>query len=72
MGIEKAYFLTRESVYRINMNIDIEQTVKQCSTCYEYQCSQPHGTTLHYEITYKPWEVVSADKFMVNSKTCVL
>ena len=33
MGIEKMHLLIRESAYWVNMNANIEQTVKQCSTC---------------------------------------
>ena len=51
------------------MNADIEQTVKQCAICLQYQCTLPHQTTLQYEIPYEPWEVVSADIFMVDNKS---
>ena len=54
MVIENACFLTRESVYQINMNADVEQMVKKCSTCLEYQCMQPCERALHYEIPFKP------------------
>ena len=39
MGIEKNYF-SWKSVYWINMNANIEQTVKQYSTNLEYQWTQ--------------------------------
>ena len=68
MGTEKTQLLTRKSVYWINMNADKEHTVKQCAMCLEYQCMQPHKTVIHYEISFKPWEVVAADIYMVNNK----
>ena len=37
MGIEKMRILVRESVYWVNMNTDIRITVRQCTTCLEYQ-----------------------------------
>ena len=47
MSIEYTCLLARESAYWIKLNADIEQTVKQCSTCPEYQCTQPHKAALH-------------------------
>ena len=67
MGTEKRWLLARESVYWINMNANIGQTVKQCSTCLKYQHTQLHEAALHHDIPYKPNEVVSANIFMVNN-----
>ena len=36
MGIEKMRLEVRESVYWVNMNADIENTIKQCATCLDY------------------------------------
>ena len=44
----------RESVYWINMNADIEQTVQQYFTYLEYQCTLPCETALLYDIPCKP------------------
>ena len=37
MGTANTQPIMRESVYWINMNTDIQQTVKQCSKCLKYQ-----------------------------------
>ena len=37
MGTDKARLLPRESVYWVNMNADMENAIKQCATCLEYQ-----------------------------------
>ena len=50
------------------MNADIEETVKQCTTCLEYQCTQLQETALYYNIPYKPCAIVGADIFMANNK----
>ena len=50
MGTEKTQMLTREVMYCININADIEQTVVQCSTCLECQNTQPCEAVLHYDI----------------------
>ena len=63
----------RESEYLINMNADIEQTIKNCSTCLEYQPTKPQETALYYDIPCKTWMVIGADIVMVNNKTfCIL
>ena len=44
------------------MNTNIEQTVKQCSTCLEYQGTQPWETALHFDIPlefHKPKTICS-------------
>ena len=48
------------------MNTDIEKTVKQCSTCFEYQCTQLCETVLNHYIPCKSW-VVGADVYMINN-----
>ena len=63
MGIKKTRLLGRELVYWMNINADIENTIKQCATFLEHQYTQPHGKTIPHEVPYKPWEVVGADFF---------
>ena len=74
MGNEKMHLLVRESVYWVNMKTDIELTVRQFSTCLEYQCTQPHKAELHYDILCKSSEVVGADVFMTyyTTLTCIV
>ena len=69
MEIEKMWLLTRESVNWINIKANIDYVVKQCSMCFEYQWTQPHGKALLYEIPGRLWEVVGTDVLMINSKT---
>ena len=68
MGIKKTGLLMTESVYCIHISVNIEQTVKQCTKCLEFQCTKTHETALHYEIPTIPWKVADADIFMVNNK----
>ena len=58
-GIDET--LARKSMYRVNMNPDIENTIKWCATCLEYQQTQPHEKTIPYEVLCKPWKVIGAD-----------
>ena len=74
VGIEETCLLVRESIYWANMNIEIEQVVKQCSIDLEYQHTQPCDVALHYDIPCKPCEVVGADVCMINNRnlTCIV
>ena len=66
MIIEKMGMLAHGSVYWVNMNTYIENTIKHCSTCLEYQNMQ---LQIPHKITAKLWKVVGADIFMVNNET---
>ena len=45
------------------MNVDIEQTVKQCATSLEYQHTQSQERAQQYEIPCMQWGVVNTDIF---------
>ena len=65
MCIEIVRLLMRELVYGVNMNADIENTMKLCATCLEYQQTLPQEKTIPYEVSCKPWKVVGADIFLL-------
>ena len=65
---KKQRLLERKSVHCLNMNIGVENIVKPCATCLEYQQTQLQERVLHYEIPCRPREVVRADIFMFNNK----
>ena len=54
MGIEKTKLLVYESVYWMRMNADIENHIKNCSTCLEFQQTQPKEKHIHLDIPSKP------------------
>ena len=66
--MKKTWLLMTESVYWIKRNANIEQTVKQCSTCLEFQHTQLCETAIHYDMPCKVWEVIAADIFMINNE----
>ena len=51
------------------MNADIENTMKQCATCLDYQQTQPYEKMIPHELLCKPWEVADADIFSKNNNT---
>ena len=69
MGIEKMSLLESESVYWVNMNTEIENTIKHFSACLEYQNMQLQEKTRLHEILAKLWEVFDTHIFMVNNQT---
>ena len=66
--MEKTRLLVFESVYWVNMNADIENAIKQCFTCLEYQNMQPQEKTPFYDVPAKPWEVVGTNIFMITNE----
>ena len=50
MGIDKTRPLTHHSIYWINMNTDIGETVKNCPICPDIQAKQPKNETISHEI----------------------
>ena len=52
--IKKTRLRARESVYQVNINADIKNTVKQCAKCLAYQQAQPHEKTIPYKLPSKP------------------
>ena len=68
MGIIKMKLLAHESVYWVNINNDIENYVKKCSMCLEFQQIQPKEKTIHHDIPLRPWDVLGVDIFQLNNK----
>ena len=51
------------------MNADIKHTVKEYTTCLEYQQMQPHRKMIPHEMMCKAWELVGSDIFSINNNT---
>ena len=49
------------------MNTDIEETVKNCPTCLDFQAKQPKEKESH-KTPGRLWESVQADIFTINNK----
>ena len=59
--------LAHKFIYSVNMNANIENAIKHCSSCLEYQSTQLQEKTISHEVLAKLWEVVGTDIFMVNN-----
>ena len=71
MGIEKTKLLACKSIYWVNINNDIENYVKKCITCMEFQQMQPKEKTIHHDIPMRPQDVISADMLQLNNKNYI-
>ena len=68
MGIEKTKLLAHESVFWHNINADIKAYIKLCTTCLEFQQTQPNEKITHHDIPLRPWEVIGTDIFHFKNK----
>ena len=64
--IEKSRLRAKDSGYWININRDIETTVKSRHICQEHQPAQQHETLLPHEIPSGPWGVVGTNMLIFN------
>ena len=68
MGIEKTKLLACKSIYWVNVNSDIENYIKNCTTCLAFQQMQPKEKIIHHDIPIRPWDILGADMFHINNK----
>ena len=62
-GIEKTRTRARQIVYWPGMNADIENYIKSCSKCAEYQYANPKEMLKKHEIILRPWAKIAMDLF---------
>ena len=68
LGIEKTRMLVHKSIYWININAGIEDTVENCHTGLDFQATQPKEKTISHKIPDRMWESVGADIFTITNK----
>ena len=64
----KTKLLARECIYWININDDIEKYIQNCSTCLNFQQTQPKERMIHHDIPAKPWEIIGTDMSTLHNK----
>ena len=74
MGIKKTKLLTCELVYWVKINTKIENHIKSCITCLEFQQTQPKEKIIQHGILLRPWEVLGVDILQLNNKNylCII
>ena len=63
IGVQGCLRRARETVYRPNMNADIESYISRCSTCNSIQRSQAKEPMSAHAIPELPWQHVACDLF---------
>ena len=51
------------------MTTDIDNNIKNFSTCLGFQQMQPKGNIISPEIPVKPWKVIGAGQFTINNSS---
>ena len=72
LGMTKCKQRAREVMYWPNMNLDIEKTVKDCSSCAEYQNQQSAEPLKPTSTPDLPYSMVGSDLFDFESKKYLL
>ncbi len=71
-GVEKTRRLSRESVYWLNINKDIEALCKQCPACQENQDGNQKEPLIPHECPAKPWQHIASDLFEIKGQQYLL
>ena len=65
---DKIRLLEHKSIYSVDMNDYVENTIKIGSTGIDFQQMKPKERIIHHEISGKAWDIIKADMFSLNSK----
>ena len=72
MGVQKCKEHARDVLFWPGMCKEIENMVKQCTTCQEYRTAQPKEPPLPHDIQERPWQMVATDLFVWSNVNYVL
>ena len=68
MGIKRIRLLARESICWVNINAYSVNSIKNCTTCPEFQATQLKDKLILYGILGTSWETVNAYLFVLDNK----
>lgn len=71
-GVEKTRRLARESVYWPGIYKDIENIVKACEVCQEYQPNQHKEPLQPHDVPLTPWTKLASDLFVLDGEDYLL
>ena len=72
IGIEKTTIRARETLYWPNINGEIEDMIKSCSTCQEHPNQQSAEPMIPHDIPATPWQKVATDLFSLWKKDYII
>ena len=67
MDIEKTRLLACKSIYWVNMDVNIEETVKTSPTYLDFMGTLPKDNTMPHKMPGRSWESLGADIFSINN-----
>ena len=67
MGLEKE-LLVHESIYWADINDNIENFIKNCTTCLTFEQIQPKDKVIHHDILIRLLDIIDADMFILDNK----
>ena len=72
IGIEKTKARARETMFWPNINGELEDMIKCCSTCQGHQNRQSSEPPIPHDIPDAPWQKVATDLFSLRNKDYVI
>ena len=72
IGIEKTKARARETMFWPNINGELEDMIKCCSTCQEHQNRQSSEPPIPHDIPDAPWQKVATDLLSLINKDYVI
>ncbi|XP_048257540.1 uncharacterized protein K02A2.6-like [Haliotis rufescens] len=71
-GIEKTKLRAKTCVFWCGIGTDIENMVKSCHVCQEFQKCQPAEPLLQHELPTRPWQVLGTDLFYMEGEEYII
>ena len=68
MGMEKCKRRARDVLFWPSMNLHIEETVSQCSTCQENRMANTKEPLIPHLVPDRPWQFVATDIFSLDNE----
>lgn len=72
LGIEKTINKAKEHIFWPFMVKEITDVIKNCATCLKYHNSQQNETLINKELPERPWQIIAADFFSLDSTEYLL
>ena len=72
IGFEKTKARARETMFWPNINGELEDMIKCCSTCQEHQNRQSSEPPIPHDIPDAPWQKVATDLLSLRNKDYVI
>ena len=69
MGLESALRFSREVVFWPGLNSQLKDLIQKCEVCCSLHAKQPREPLQPHPLPERPWEVIGADLFSLETST---